>query len=130
YEDRPGAADRSTMQGFALWHNETARIGLQYAHQARQNADDFDVASLFGVCNLSARLALIGRVDRMFDSNPEGDRIPYLPFDPTRASTLYIAGVDWKLHKNLSIIPNVEYVHYDGGGENDLLPRVTFFFTF
>ncbi|HYK00629.1 MAG TPA: hypothetical protein VE974_02655 [Thermoanaerobaculia bacterium] len=129
-EDRPGDADRSTLQGFAFWQNDRARAGLQYAHQTRDDTGDLDVASVFAVYNLNDTYALIARIDRMFDPNPEGDRIPYLPFDPTRESTLFLAGLDWKLHKNLSIIPNVEYVQYAGGGDADLLPRVTLYFTF
>jgi hypothetical protein len=129
-EDRPGDADRTTLQGFAFWQGAIGRAGLLYAHQTRDDTGDIDVASAFAVYNLNARYALVGRIDRMFDPNPEGDRIPYLPFDKTRESTLFIAAVDWKLHKNLSIIPNVEYVQYDEGGEDDFVPRVTFYFTF
>jgi hypothetical protein len=130
YEDRPGASDRSTLQAVGGIQNDRFRAGVQLARQFRDNGNDFDAASLFGAYNLSPKYSLIGRVDRQFDPNPEGDRIPYLPFDTTRESTLFLAGVDWKLHKNLSIIPNLEYVKYDGGGSADLLPRVTFYFTF
>lgn len=130
HEQRPGGADRMTLQGFGAIRNDRFRAGLQYARQIRRDADDFDLASLFGVYEVNDAFTLIGRVDRQFDPNPEGERIAFLPFDPTRESTLFIAAVDWKVHRNVSIIPNVEYVRYDGGGEDDLLPRVTFYFTF
>jgi hypothetical protein len=130
HDDRPGDTDRTTVQFLAGLTGERMRAGLQLGRQFRDNADDLDVASLFAVYNLGAKYALIGRVDRNFDPNPEGDRIPYLPFDPTRASTFFLAGVDWKLHKNISVIPNVEYIAYDGDGDDDLFGRVTLNFTF
>jgi hypothetical protein len=43
---------------------------------------------------------------------------------------LFIAGVDWKVHPNLSFIPNVEYVTYENGSDDDILPRLTFVFRF
>lgn len=129
FEDRPGATNRSTVQALAGFQNERFRTGAHYVRQMRDNADDFDVASLFGVWNLSPRFALLGRVD-VADANPEGAQIAYLQLDPTRDSMLFIAGVDWKLHKNLSIIPNAELVTYEDGGDDDLFARVTFNFTF
>ncbi len=129
YEDRPGATNRATVQGFGGIANDRFRAGVQYAHQSRENADDFAVASLFGIWNLNPRLSLLGRIDRQ-DANPEGAQIAYLQLDPTRESTLFIAGADWKLAKNLSVIPNAEFVTYDEGGEDDLFARVTFAFTF
>jgi hypothetical protein len=129
FEDRPGATNRATVQGFGGISNDRFRAGVQYAHQTRENANDFDVASIFGVYNLNPRFSLIGRIDRQ-DANPEGAAIPYLQLDPSRESMLFIAAVDWKLHKNLGIIPNAELVKYEGGGEDDLFARVTFYFTF
>ena len=130
YEDRPGANNRATLQGFGALQYERWRAGLQYARQMRQSGSDIDIASLFAVYNLNERFALVGRVDRMFDPNPEADRIAYLPMDPTRESTLLIAALDWKLHKNLSVLPNVEYVRYADGGDDDVMPRLTLYFTF
>lgn len=130
HDDRPGTTDRTTVQLLAALTNERMRAGVQLGRQIREGANDLDVASLFAVYHLGAKYSLIGRVDRNFDPNPEGERIAYLPFDPARKSFFFLAGVDWKLHKNLSVIPNVEYVLYDGGGDDDLFARVTANFTF
>jgi len=129
FEDRPGATNRTTLQGIGAIQTERYRIALQYGLQFRDQQDDFDAISLFGSYNLSPRWALLGRVDRA-DANPEGDRIPYVQLDPARASTMFLAGADWKLHKNLSIIPNVMLFAYEDGGEDDLFGKVTFSFSF
>jgi hypothetical protein len=130
HDDRPGDTGRTTLQLLGALTNERMRVGVQLGRQFRDNADDLDVASLFAVYNLGAKYALLARVDRNFDPNPEGDRILYLPFDPTRESFFFLTGVDWKLHKNVSVIPNVEYIAYDDGGDDDLFGRVTLNFTF
>lgn len=129
HDDRPGDTDRTTMHALAAITTDRYRAGVHVGRQMRDNSDDINLASIFGVWNLTPKYSLLGRIDRT-DPNPEGASIAYLPFDPTRESTLFIAGVDWKLHKNLSIIPNLEYVQYDDGGDDTLMPRVTFFFTF
>ena len=124
HDDREGNDDRSLGQVFAWLQRENFRAGLFYAHQAREDGN-FDVASIYGVLAVGNGISLVGRVDRNFDPNPEGDRIVYLPFDPTTESTLFIAGVDWAVHKNVSVIPNVEVIHYDNGSKQDVLPRLT-----
>lgn len=128
-EDRPGATNRTTLQGIGGYQTERVRVALQYGLQMRDTQDDFNAVSLFGSYNLSPRWTLLGRVDRA-DANPEGDRIAYVQLDPTRASTMFLAGVDYKLHKNLSIIPNVVLFAYEDGGDDDLFAKVTFSFTF
>jgi hypothetical protein len=130
FEDRPGDTNRTTFQLLGGIEQERYRAGVQLAHQTRGSSNHIDLGSIFGAYNINAKYAVFGRVDRLFDPNPEGDRIPYLPFDPTEKATTLIAGLDWKLHKNLSIIPNVEYVKYDDDAEDDLLPRITVSFSF
>jgi hypothetical protein len=45
-----------------------------------------------GTERLTERVSAFARLDRMFDANPEGDRIPNLAFDPGAASNLAILG--------------------------------------
>ena len=134
-DDRPGETDRVTAQIFAGWRRDTHRIGVMYARQNRELGDgteiDLDIASAFAVLTLRPRLAALLRVDRMFDPNPEADRIPYLRLDPSASSTLVIAGVDIGVHEHLSLIPNIEWVTYDGEAVDDgLFPRITFHFRY
>jgi hypothetical protein len=120
---------RSTVQALAGWHREGMRAGLLFAHQTR-NDIELDVLSVFGVYPIRANAVAVVRLDRMFHPNPEGAAMPFLPFDPQSASTLLIAGLDFKLNPHFGLIPNVEYVTYDEDSSSDVLPRITFYYTF
>lgn len=139
FEDRPLSADRTTYQVFAGWKGAKNRYGLQYASQNRQRATGADqtlaVGSIFGVWDLSPKASLLARVDRAFDPNPEADKIPYLVLAKNMEFDLAIVGVDYKINKKLSVIPNLEYVAYrDTNGaaapDNDVFARVTLYFQF
>ena len=96
---------------------------------------NLDVLSFFGFVNVSPKVTFIGRYDRMFDPNPEGPRIPYLPIDPTAKFHFFLAGIDWKVSEEFSLIPNLEVVRYDEREDGsrpatDVMPRVTFFYRF
>lgn len=138
-EARPLSTDRTTYQIFAGWKATKSRYGLQYASQDRQATSGPDqtlsVGSIFGVWDLSAKVSLLGRVDRSFDPNPEADKIPYLVLAKNMEFDFAVVGVDYKVNKKISIIPNVEYVAYrDTNGvsapENNLTARVTLYFQF
>lgn len=128
-DSRPGDDDRTTLQAFGAYQRPGFRAGVQLARQMRE-PHDLDLASVFAVLDVRKNVSLLARVDRMFDPDPEGDRIAFLPFSTTSASTLLILGADWKAHKNVSIIPNVEVVQYDDDTDTTLLPRLTLYFTF
>lgn len=137
YEDRPGATNRSVLQGLAGIRGAWGRASVLAAHQHRDRADatalNLDLVSGFVVIHAAPRLHLLARVDRMFDPNPEGDKIPYLPFDPTARSTLAMGGVDVEVRKRLHLIPNIQVVAYDGvtpRPDADLMLRTTFSITF
>lgn len=134
FEDRIGDEERTTLQGFVGWRWARGRAGLQLAHQERDLAPglsrDLDIASAFAVFALGEQLNALARVDRMFDPNPDGARIAYLPFSPRAESTFALAGLEIVLDEAVSIIPNIEAVFYDAadGGEDpdtDVVPRVT-----
>lgn len=138
YEDRPDQTDRSTFQAFAVWQGERGRVGLQAARQRREVEDDtlyLDLMSVFGVLQTHPRAAFLARYDRMFDPNPDAGKISYLPMDPLAKSNLLLAGVDFQLHDQFHLIPNVEYVFYDdvddgATPDDDLAIRLTFYATF
>jgi hypothetical protein len=137
FEARPGDTDRQTFQGFLGYEQHWGRLGIQYAHQTRNDTTDLglDGLSVFGIFNLSPRTSLIARYDRMFDPNPEGNRIAFLPFDPNASSNLFLAAIDLKIHEEFSLMPNVEVVRYDKTEDGtrpgtDVIPRVTFFYRF
>ena len=132
-----GSEDRTTLQAVAGYRGSGYRFGAQYAQQQRKSGAsdlDLDLASVFAVWSVRENLNLIARVDRMFDPNPEGNRIAYLPFDPTAESSLVIAGVDVELHRNLGVVPNIEWITYGSGvngtPDDDLFARITFYYSF
>ncbi len=123
-----------TYQGFLGFKSKKMRLGLQFAGQKKYGGSSLRVASGFFTFDFVKDRALILRFDKMFDENPAGENFSYLPFASTAPSNLIIAGVDFKLDKNVSIIPNVEYVFYDKKNGNrpksDLYARLTFFYQF
>ena len=128
HEARPGDG-RAVVQLLAGVERQGMRGGIMLARQMRE-PHDVDIASVFGTLAIRPAVTLLARVDRLFDPNPEGARIAYLPFDPTSEATMFIAGMDWKAHRNVSVIPNIEVVTYDDGADTDILPRVTLSFRF
>ncbi len=137
YDQRLLQDDRNTYQAFMGYKRDWGRLGIQYAHQKRKGNTkvDLDVFSFFGFVNVSPKVTLIGRYDRMFDPNPEGLRIPYFPFDPTAKFHFLLAGIDWKVTEEFSLMPNLEVVRYDEREDGtrpatDVMPRVTFFYRF
>lgn len=134
FEDRDDDEERTTAQALVgvRWGN--GRAGLQLAHQEREPvfgpSVELDLASVFAVVELGERVNALGRVDRMFDPNPDAGRIPYIPFSPRAESTFVLAGLEVLLDDSLSLVPNVEAVFYDDAVEGEepdttVMPRLT-----
>lgn len=136
WQDQPNDADRSTLQAFVGYRKPAGRVGVQYALQTRRSAtaDDItlDLVSVLGVARLNDKSFLLARLDRMLDPNPDGARIPYLPFDPRANATFGLVGWDYMPIPNVHITPNIEVVKYgDVRGvpvDTDVVPRVTLYF--
>ncbi len=136
WQDAPGRADRATLQLFVGRQRSDWRAAVHFAQQARRSAaggatERLEILSGLAAVKLSERAWVLGRVDRMFDANPEGEKIPYLPFDPRAASLLVVAGLDVVPDRSVHLIPNVEVVRYgESGGvrpKTDVVPRLTFY---
>lgn len=138
FDDRPGMHDRYTVQGFVAYISTHGRLGLQFVHQLRKNPDAANVTmngvSLFGSLPLKRNVNGFLRLDRLFTPNPNGATISYLPFDPHAKSTLLLGGVEFKVHEQVSLLPNIEAIFYDAGTttrpDTDIIPRISFHFTF
>ena len=137
YDQRPQQADRNTYYAFLAYKRDWGRLAIQYAHQKRKGDSkvDLDLLSFFGFVNVSSKVTLIGRYDRMFDPNPEGADIPYIPFDPTAKFHFFLTGIDWKVTEEFRLLPNIEVVRYDEREDGtrpatDVIPRMTFFYRF
>ena len=139
YADNPGDENWYTLQGFLGYDTKKLKAGLQYSAQTRQLHDTTDtklqVLSFFISGVVSEHINLLGRVDKMFEPNPEGNRIAFLPFDPTASSLLLILGVDYHPIPEVKLIPNIEFVKYSENRfgntpTDDLVARLTFFWAF
>ena len=132
YEKRAGNTDRNTWQVFAGHKTNTLRWGLQYSHQDRQDDPTLELASAFVVRAWRENLSFIGRVDRLLEPSPRGDRIAYVPFDPSARATMMLAGVEYRAASVFRITPNVIWTTYDRNADgvrpdDDLHLRITFF---
>jgi hypothetical protein len=138
-DHRPGSTDRTTYHGFAGFKGARSRYGVEYASQDRQVEEGADqtlaVGSVFGVWDSSEKLTFFARIDRSFDGNPDADEIPYLVLAENTEFDLALVGLDYKIHKAISLIPNLEYVAYGEtdsppGPDDDLMARLTLYFQF
>lgn len=140
WEDRPGRTNRYLWQLFAVYQEEAFRFGGLFAQQSREEerrarTRRLEIASVFGAGRLTKHIWAFARYDRIFDPNPDGAEIDFLPFDPTAEANLLILGVDLRLAEQVHVMPNVETVFYDevpgtGRPDTDVIPRLTFFYTF
>jgi len=139
YADKDGSFDWYTWQVFLGYKSEQFWAGILYANQTREQPEGGDgklrIGSVYAAGSISDQFNIFARVDRMFDPNPEGDKIPFIPFDPTAKSTFILAGVDWSPIKDVSFIPNIEFSTYDRNSDgivppNDLIARLTFYWKF
>ncbi len=83
--------------------------------------------SVYGSLNLSSDFVLVGRYDH-YDPNTDGNSVGDV-------RNYIIGGLDWKVAKNVSIIPNILYETYEvpnAGSAPDasLTGRVTFYYMF
>jgi hypothetical protein len=83
--------------------------------------------SVYGNLNLSSELMLVGRFDN-YDPNTDGNSVGDV-------RNYVIGGLDWKVAKNVSIIPNVLYETYEApktgaAPSASLTGRITFNYSF
>ncbi len=128
-----------TYQGFLGLKMKKANIGVQYAHQTREQGVGksdlkLDVYSIFGVLNLSEKVSFLARYDRMDNPLPWGSTVSYVPFNNNAPFNFILVGLDLRPIKNVSFIPNLMYVSYDSVNsksyDNDIQFKLTFFYSF
>lgn len=135
-----GDQNWTTVQGFAGYQSENLSFGALYARQHRSRPEpmgdlNLDIASIFARASVSSSATGFLRADHMFDPNPGGSEISYIPFSNDAESTLLIGGVDFDLDSGVHLIPNIEAVVYSetplgDTPKSDLLPRLTLFYQF
>lgn len=139
--DSEGGYNQRTLQGFLGYQRDILRLGVQAAHQTRGQDDNGDNLDLSGMSAFAAsqiltkKVWVLARFDRMFSANPNGETISYTPYSNTAKSNTIIIGLDWKVNKDLNIIPNLFLVFYDQPDtgdkpDTDIMPRLTAYFRF
>jgi hypothetical protein len=140
FNGQPNNQNIYTAQGFLGYQSDALNFGALYAYQFRNNtlvAGDLNLnlASIFANLQVSNKVTSFLRVDHMFDPNPRGEGIDYIPFSDQAESTLIIAGADILLEDNIHLIPNFESVFYGESAlgntpDTDLIPRITLYYNF
>ena len=81
--------------------------------------------------NSEADTAILARVDIAIDENPRAAGISYLPLDGSSRFFFILVGLDYSPEAGFSLMPNIEVVSYaDSGIDADVVPRLTFSYTF
>lgn len=142
WDDKPGDSDWVTIQGFAGYQTDRFNLGTSYSYQLRSNGNNnlsdiqLDLVSLFANVTLTDNIAGFVRADHIIDPVPSGESISYLPMSAdAESSTFFVGGLDMFLHENIHIMPNIEAIVYgenqnDERPNNDIIPRLTLFYTF
>jgi len=141
YADRAGVSDSYIQQAFVGYNSQKIKGGIQYSrqiHKAKEEGDEdveLSIASLFLSGPIANKVKLVGRIDRMFNANPAGEKVAYTPFNISAPFTEFICAVDYKLAKSVSVMPNIKYVLYDKNDsnlkpENDFYANLTFYWKF
>lgn len=113
------ATDVTYFSAFAGFKGDWGRIGAGYTH--RNNAPEKGdskkngIISAFAAVNLSKNTELYARYDHLTDINfaDVGDWVPVLAKE--NKARMMLAGMRFKVHKMIELIPNVKYVFYSEG---------------
>jgi len=118
------------IQGFASYKSSPFRAGVLFSRKGdTEDTVAYNLLSAFGVFPLKENIDAIIRYDRMFQANPEGEAISYIPFSNSSPFSFILAGVSYSIHKNIKIMPNIEYVRYDTPSVSaDIYPRLTLYY--
>jgi hypothetical protein len=133
YEGFTGAnnRDRITYKIFAGYEFRRAALGAEVVDRIQhvgtgRNQEPFGF-SVFGRLKAGEKIGAFARYDRWQPNTRAADRID---------SDLYIAGLDWEPHKDVHVMPNVEWTQYRERGtatappHHDMQARLTFYWRF
>ncbi len=125
-------------QAFGAYKTSWGRVGFQFTKRffkQGERIDNWPVFSAFAIIKASESTEIIARYDRVFEPNPKGEEISYIPFSNVASSHLIIGGFSWQAAQNIWLIPNLKYVFYtmpDKGEkpDSDIYFNLTVFFKF
>ena len=109
--------DKTTLQGFLAYQQDTFRVGVQAVHQIlNEEPEDVTIQgfSLFGAAQVvEKKLWALGRVDRLTDASPGGEKMAYTQLSGDATPTELILGLDWVPENDWHVISNVFVALYD-----------------
>lgn len=110
---------------FVGYKGEDLRAGLEFGLlKANDNTSKF--LSVFAAKEVTRRIEIFARFDRVFQANPEASNISYMILSKDSAMNLIFAGLSYKVAKNVSVAPNVAYAMYDDSNiKKDLYLKAT-----
>jgi len=131
YVAADGDKDYQLFQGFAGIQGKWGNLGLNYAYknQSEEGEEDMNTSlvSAFSTIKLGKKATLVVRYDHFLDPNLK-DPGDYLPIASTTAAPrLLIVALDFKVHKQVQIGPNIKYVFYGDAVEGMEKPDADFF---
>ncbi len=140
WNDKLAGQDTYTAQGFLAYQTKKIHIGMLYAHQIQQKALgrqnlDLNIASVFTNFKAAKNIKVLLRADHLFEANPVGESIAYIPFSSRAQSTLLIGGADIAPVPEVHLIPNIEAIVYGQTPSGitpttDAIPRLTLYYIF
>lgn len=138
YEAGLGHTDRTNLEGFVGYTREKWRLGTLFNYRIVQLAaggnQEIKLVSGHGAFQIMKRLWGFARLDHLFDPNPNGNTIQYLPLVETSKPTFTVAGLDFEARKNIHFLPNLETTFYSKVNgirpRTDIVPRLTFAWNF
>ncbi len=114
-------------------HENSYALGVEGFIKSQQNnfsltpTDMLETQSGFGIsfwgrAILTETIGIVGRYD-MYDPNTNS-------FVKNDMQSLVLGAIDFKVAKNVSVMPGIEVHTLEGADNNDITPRVTFFWEF
>ncbi len=118
------------MQVFASYSSSPTRIGILFSRKGdTEDTVEYNILSGFGVFAIKENIDAVIRYDKTFEANPKAEDMSYIPFSDISPSSFILAGISCSLHKNIKIMPNIEYVMYDTSSVSaDIYPRLTLYY--
>lgn len=138
---RANDQDRTTAKGLVGFKGNAFRVAGEYIWQERKSGTatpdtTIGIWSGFGVWDFAPKKAsaflridsVKGRRGGAAVGLPGADGIAYLPISNASPFKTYLAGIELT-RGSIRVSPNIEVVTYEADVETDVVPRLTFFWT-
>jgi hypothetical protein len=154
-QDNPFSKNTSALKFFAAYATAPLTIGAEVFFQTNTHGSIDSVQaspprdtissspfgfSVFATAQIiESTLNVFARFDMFEPDNNYNTTAKYTTVENTNKETFIVAGLDWTPYKNVHIMPNLWYTSYSNKvtsasglakSDNDIVPRLTFFYKF